>query len=76
MDTHDDSHFFVVFKAEVNMDTFIEHFNQTENSDPRPPIIPYPVYLSWTETMYLLLDTVDRVVLVYNGDGHGNTNDG
>jgi len=46
MDTHDGTHFFVVFKADVDIHTFLEHFGQSDNSLPRPLIIPHKVYLS------------------------------
>lgn len=43
VDTHDESHFFIVFKSKVNMQTFKQHM-MIDEQDVRPPIIPYDVY--------------------------------
>ncbi|KAG2097758.1 uncharacterized protein F5147DRAFT_641153 [Suillus discolor] len=40
LDTHDETHIFVVFKASVRF----PRFANLENTDDSPPIIPFPVY--------------------------------
>ncbi|CAL1714191.1 unnamed protein product [Somion occarium] len=45
MDTHDDSHFFMVFKSEVDMQRF-RVFAQLERANGSPPVVPYRVYTS------------------------------
>ncbi|KIJ20721.1 hypothetical protein PAXINDRAFT_174193 [Paxillus involutus ATCC 200175] len=43
LDTHDQTHVFVVFKAPVDMPQF-RQFTNLENPDESPPIVPYSVY--------------------------------
>ncbi|KAF9245358.1 hypothetical protein BU15DRAFT_85673 [Melanogaster broomeanus] len=43
LDTHDETHVFVVFKAPVDMPQF-RQFANLENPNDSPPIIPFPVY--------------------------------
>ncbi|KAI0730655.1 hypothetical protein C8Q76DRAFT_766314 [Earliella scabrosa] len=45
VDTHDNMHLFVVFKAEVNMGIFRRFMNE-EDPSRSPPLIPFPVYTS------------------------------
>ncbi|KAK7685725.1 hypothetical protein QCA50_011070 [Cerrena zonata] len=45
MDTHDSTHFFMVFKSEVDMNHF-RRFAQLENANGSPPVLSYPVYNS------------------------------
>ncbi|KAG6335268.1 hypothetical protein ID866_3824 [Astraeus odoratus] len=43
VDTHDETHVFVVFKAPVDMPRF-RQFANLDNPNESPPIIPFPVY--------------------------------
>ncbi|KAI0738590.1 hypothetical protein C8Q80DRAFT_1222448 [Daedaleopsis nitida] len=43
VDTHDNTHLFVVFKSEVNMGIFRRFMNE-EDPSRSPPLIPFPVY--------------------------------
>ncbi|RDB23655.1 hypothetical protein Hypma_009170 [Hypsizygus marmoreus] len=43
VDTHDDTHVFLVFKAPVDMQVF-KTFANLESPEGSPPVIPYPVY--------------------------------
>ncbi|KAL4078724.1 hypothetical protein V8B97DRAFT_1933072 [Scleroderma yunnanense] len=43
LDTHDETHVFVVFKAPVDMPRF-RQFTNLEHPSASPPIIPFPVY--------------------------------
>ncbi|OBZ73842.1 ZZ-type zinc finger-containing protein P35G2.11c [Grifola frondosa] len=43
MDTHDDTHVFMVFKSSVDMQAF-RRFANVENPHLNPPVIPYPIY--------------------------------
>ncbi|KAF8623215.1 hypothetical protein AX15_006453 [Amanita polypyramis BW_CC] len=43
IDTHDDTHFFVVFKSKVDMQIFRQNFD-IDGRHAIPPIIPYTVY--------------------------------
>ncbi|KZP21090.1 hypothetical protein FIBSPDRAFT_861001 [Athelia psychrophila] len=44
LDTHDDSHVFLVFKAPVDMHHKLRQFAELDNPHGSPPIIPYPLY--------------------------------
>jgi len=44
VDTHDDTHVFLVFKSEVNMQVLKEFLHLDMQDQGSPPIIPYPVY--------------------------------
>ncbi|KAF8239321.1 hypothetical protein L208DRAFT_1386173 [Tricholoma matsutake] len=43
VDTHDDTHVFLVFKSQVDMQTF-RAFANLDSPNGSPPVIPYPVY--------------------------------
>ncbi|KAI6126476.1 hypothetical protein EV401DRAFT_2148272 [Pisolithus croceorrhizus] len=43
VDTHDETHVFVIFKAPVDMPRF-RQFANVENPSASPPLIPFPVY--------------------------------
>ncbi|RPD59088.1 hypothetical protein L226DRAFT_465506 [Lentinus tigrinus ALCF2SS1-7] len=49
VDTHDNTHLFVVFKSDVNMQIFryvLARFMNEEDPSRSPPLIPFPVYNS------------------------------
>jgi len=44
LDTHNDTHFFVVFKSNINMNIFKNFVNLDVSDSQQSPILPYPVY--------------------------------
>ncbi|KAI0686673.1 hypothetical protein BC835DRAFT_1379084 [Cytidiella melzeri] len=46
VDTHDDTHFFVVFKSLIDMPRFREFARLDDEAHPPPPIVPHAVYRS------------------------------